>query len=99
MIYVENHCILLYYSKYTHYCYHNADWGGESQAAPTPYEALLHYSLQLLVIPLVVHLIAYSTTGSFPGHRRNGLATCVSSNCYFHCQKVGSTNQIQNIVT
>jgi len=29
---------------------------------------------------------------SFPGRRRNGLATSVSSNCY--CLKVGSTNQI-----
>jgi len=26
-----------------HYCYHNGDWGGESQAAPTPYKTLLHY--------------------------------------------------------
>jgi len=55
--------------------------------------------VQLLVIPLVVHLIAYSTTASFPGHRRNGLATCVSSNSYFYCQKFGSTNQIQIFVT
>ena len=31
---------------------------------------------------------------SLPGHRRNGLATSASSNCYFHCLKVGSTNQI-----
>ena len=31
---------------------------------------------------------------SFPGCRRNGLATSVSSNCYFRCLKVGSTNQI-----
>ena len=31
---------------------------------------------------------------SFPGCRRNGLATSVSSNCYFCCLKVGSTNQI-----
>jgi len=30
---------------------------------------------------------------SFPVHRRNGLATSCS-NCYFSCQKVGSTNQI-----
>jgi len=35
---------------------------------------------------------------SFPGHRRNSLATSVISNCYFHCQKVGST-KFQNIVT
>ena len=31
---------------------------------------------------------------SFPGRRRNGLATSVSSNCYFRCLQVGSTNQI-----
>ena len=31
---------------------------------------------------------------SFPGHRRNGMETSVSSNCFFRCQKVGSTNQI-----
>jgi len=31
---------------------------------------------------------------SFPGHRRNGLATSMSSNCYFLCLKVGSTSQI-----
>ena len=31
---------------------------------------------------------------SFPGRRRNGLATSGSSNCYFCCLKVGSTNQI-----
>ena len=36
-----------------------------------------------------VHLVT-----SFPGRRRNSLATYASSNCYFHCQKVGSTNQI-----
>ena len=28
-----------------HYCYDNGDWGGESQAAPTPYKTLLHYSI------------------------------------------------------
>ena len=31
---------------------------------------------------------------SFPGRRGNGLATSASSNCYFRCLKVGSTNQI-----
>jgi len=31
---------------------------------------------------------------SFPGRRSNGLATSASSNCYFHCLKVGSTIQI-----
>ena len=31
---------------------------------------------------------------SFPGRRRNGPATSASSNCYFHCLKVSSTNQI-----
>ena len=31
---------------------------------------------------------------SFPGRRRNGLATSASSNCYFRCLKVGSTNHI-----
>jgi len=31
---------------------------------------------------------------SFPGCRRNSLATYVRSNCYFRCQKTGSTNQI-----
>ena len=30
----------------------------------------------------------------FPGHRRNALTTSVSSNCYFPCQKVCSTNKI-----
>jgi len=30
----------------------------------------------------------------FPGRRRNSLATYASSNCYFRCLKVGSTNQI-----
>ena len=31
---------------------------------------------------------------SFPGRRRNGLATSASSNCCFRCLKVGSTNPI-----
>ena len=31
---------------------------------------------------------------SFPGRGRNCLATSASSNCYFRCLKVGSTNQI-----
>ena len=35
-----------------------------------------------------------SQLASFPGRRRNGLATSASSNCYFRCPKVGSTNQI-----
>ena len=33
----------------------------------------------------------YGQLASFPGHRRNGLA---SSNCYTRCQKVGNINQI-----
>ena len=37
---------------------------------------------------------ARNILASFPGHRRNGLVTSVSSNCYFCCQKVCSTNQI-----
>jgi len=37
---------------------------------------------------------AYSRLASFPGQRRYGLATSASSNCYFLCQKVVSTNQI-----
>ena len=37
---------------------------------------------------------AWIYLASFPGHRRNGLATSASSNCYFRCLKVGSTNQI-----
>jgi len=39
-------------------------------------------------------LYASPVLASFPGHRRNGLATSASSNCYFCCPKVGSTNQI-----
>ena len=35
-----------------------------------------------------------TSLASFPGRRRNSLATSVSSNCYFRCLKVGSTNQI-----
>ena len=31
---------------------------------------------------------------SFPGRRRDGLATSASSNCYFRCLKVSSTDQI-----
>ena len=31
---------------------------------------------------------------SFPGRRKNSLATSASSNCYFRCLIVGSTNQI-----
>ena len=42
---------------------------------------------------LVDAVRACSTLALFPGHRRNGLATSMSSNCYFHCQKIGSTNQ------
>ena len=34
------------------------------------------------------------TIPSFPG--RNGLATYASSNFYFHCQRVGRTNQISS---
>ena len=37
---------------------------------------------------------ALQPIASFPGHRRNSLATSASSNCYFRCLKVGSTNQI-----
>jgi len=37
---------------------------------------------------------AVNTLTSFPDPRRNGLATSTSSNCYFCCLKVGSTNQI-----
>ena len=42
------------------------------------------------------HHLCMSTleVASFPGRRRNGLATSTSSNCYFRCLKVGSTNQI-----
>jgi len=39
-------------------------------------------------------LSAWQCIASFPGRRRNGLATSASSNCYFRCLKVGSTNQI-----
>ena len=35
-----------------------------------------------------------NTLASFPGHRRNGLATSANSNSYSCCLKVGSTNQI-----
>jgi len=36
----------------------------------------------------------HNILASYPGRRRNGLATSVSSNCYFRCLKIGSTNQI-----
>ena len=39
-------------------------------------------------------LLLAASLASFPGCRRNGLATSASSNCYFRCLKVGSTNQI-----
>jgi len=37
---------------------------------------------------------AWMFLASFPGRRRNGLATSASSNCYFCYLKVGSTDQI-----
>jgi len=37
---------------------------------------------------------SWEQLASFPGRRRNGLATSASLNCYFRCLKVGSTNQI-----
>ena len=36
---------------------------------------------------------AIGGTASFPGYRRNSLATSASSNCYFCCHKIGSSNQ------
>jgi len=44
---------------------------------------------------------ARNMLASFPGRRRNGLATSASSNCYFLCLKVGSIVPIkfQNVIT
>ena len=42
----------------------------------------------------VSRLSAATQLASFPGCRGNGLATSASSNCYFCCLKVDSTNQI-----
>ena len=43
---------------------------------------------------VVQMILSCEMLASFPGHRRNGLATSASSNCYFRCLKVGSTNQV-----
>ena len=52
----------------------------------------LHFSnINNTKLPEFLHRIPVA---SFPGRRRNGLATSASSNCYFRCLKVGSTNQI-----
>ena len=40
-------------------------------------------------IPAVYENLAKASVASFPGRRRNGLATSASSNCYFCCLKVG----------
>ena len=40
-----------------------------------------------------VSIILGGDLASFPGRRRNSLATSASSNCFFRCLKVGSTNQ------
>jgi len=43
---------------------------------------------------VVSSIISMGAVALLPDRRRNGLATSTSSNCYFRCQKVGSTNQI-----
>jgi len=50
-------------------------------------------------VPKVSPLRADPIVASFPGRRRNGLATSASSNCYFHCQKLAVPIKFQNIVT
>ena len=59
----------------------------------------MHISTVLLIALFAISLKERNTKDeldSFPGHGRNGLATSVSSNCYFRYQKfkVGSTDQI-----
>ena len=49
------------------------------------------------VVMIPCHFLQSNVLGVialFPGHRRNSLATYSSSNSYFLCQEVGSTNQI-----
>jgi len=48
------------------------------------------------ITKLVIQLVRIKSDhlASFPGHRRNGLANSMSSNCYFRWQKVASTNQV-----
>ena len=45
---------------------------------------------------VVQMILSCEMLASFPGRRRNGLATSASSNCYFRCLKVGSTNQVSD---
>ena len=57
-------------------------------------ESCYYYTVSYILTPFCLHLKLAVGLASFPGRRRNGLATSASSNCYFRCLKVGSTNQI-----
>ena len=53
---------------------------------------LFHHSYNFWIPSPTLYICVHLAL--FPGHRRNGLGTCVSSNCYFRCLEVSSTNQI-----
>ena len=64
--------------------------------SPQELAASVRNNGKLIVSLTCTQVRSWSTSciASFPGHRKNSLATSVSLNSYFCCQKVGSTNQI-----
>ena len=64
--------------------------------SPQELAASVRNNGKLIVSLTCTQVCSWSTSciASFPGHRKNSLATSVSLNSYFCCQKVGSTNQI-----
>ena len=64
--------------------------------SPQELAASVRNNGKLIVSLTCTQVCSWSTSciASFPGHRKNSLATSVSLNSYFCCQKVGSTNKI-----
>jgi len=68
-------------------CFEVNPTAGSGGALKITWKAVIHTTER-------VASLTWMMLAPFPGHRKNGLATYMSPNCYFCCQKVGSTNQI-----
>jgi len=59
----------------------------------SPKQPVDEHTSQVWSLPLPTTCYMWKLA-SFPGRRRDGLVTFASSNCYFCCQEIDSTNQI-----